>query len=204
MVTPVDIVNQVIHVVVDQIQDSPFTIILSISTLIVALGTIFGLWKTRESNKLFALEIRAKFNPTFEFRKRDIKKESDTNNNNLWKYSCYMWNVGNVSVSNILIYHYEYQPFIPIDEVLKHKNEITTTLFEKIDSTLEPNHEHFITFTLKRDINKPLRIVIWLEYEYLHYKAESIIFLDHNPDETTGYAWHDNDYIKNKRKELKI
>ena len=202
MAIPVHIINHIIHVAIDRINDSPFSIILSISTLIVAIGTIIGLWKTRESNKLFALEIRAKFSPSFDFRDRKLSPIPDTDYD--WEYACTMWNTGNVSVSNISIYHYEYQSLVSINEVIDNEKEIKNILLKKIDSTLEPNHYNAIFFPLKRNQNNDLRIVMWLKYEYLHYKAESIVFLDHYSGEKTGYAWFDNDFILNKRKELKI
>lgn len=199
---PIDIMNQVIHVIIDETRDSPFTIILSVSTLIVAIGTIIGLWKTRQSNKLFALEISAKFNPSFDFKDRKITQVS--NNDTIWNFECKMYNIGNVSVSNISIYYQVNDKSTSINDVIRNEREIKKNFLEKIESTLEPKRDHWIGFTYKRYVNQDTRFVIWLEFEYLKFKAEGIVFLDHNAVGTTGYYWFDNDFIKNKRKELGI
>lgn len=202
MVIPIDIMNQAIHVIIDETRDSPFTIILSVSTLIVAIGTIIGLWKTRESNKLFALEISAKFNPSFDFTKRKLTQVS--NSDTIWNFECKMINIGNVSVSNISIYYYTYSKLIPINEVIQNKENIKNNLLKKIESTLEPKRDNIIGFTFKKYPAQDTRFVIWLEFEYLQFKAEGIVFLDHLATKKTGYTWFDNDFIKNKLKELNI
>ncbi len=162
--------------------------------------------ETRESNRLFSLELKGKFKLSFNFKDPHFFDDAGT-----LKFGCHMWNMGNVLVRNISIYHTEYSSLITLDELIKNEKDIKKVLLEKVDSTVEPGRYHYISFVVQQDIAqsiaqnavKDFRIAIWLEYEYLHGKEEGIAFVDRYSNGQTGYTWFDNDSIQKRRKELK-
>ncbi|MBI3639863.1 MAG: hypothetical protein HY223_06055 [Thaumarchaeota archaeon] len=176
-------------------------VITAIGIGITSWLTRNALLETRTSNKLLALELKGKFRTAFDFKDRYTAATKEAN---VWEFGCKMWNVGNVSVRNISIYHAEYPLLITLDDLIKDEKKIKGVLFRKIDSTLEPEHNHFISFEIHQDVKQDFRTVIWLEYEYLHGKEEGIAFLDRYSDGKTGYAWFDNDHIQSRRKEVGV
>src|SRR6185437_4646367 len=126
-------------------------------------------------NDILIKELKAKYRSAFDFRNpyfaNDVKGG--------WDFGCTMYNVGNVSVSNISIYHAEYPTLISFDECVKNHDQIIKNKVSKIDSTLEPNRYNTISFPSSLDpTSTNLRVIIWIEYEYLHGKEEGIVFLD--------------------------
>ena len=185
------------------------TVVLAEATIALVIVSQLNVKETREiiretleSNRLFSLELQGKFKLSFDFKDPHFYNEAG-----IWKFGCHMWNIGNVSVRNISIYHIEYSSLIVLNELIKNEENIKTVLLEKVDSIIEPGRDHYISFTIPQNIAEnttaDCRIVIWLEYDYLHGKEEGIAFIDRYSNGQTGYAWFDNDSIQNKRKELK-
>lgn len=75
MVTPVEIINGTMNVTIDQIQDSSFAILASLSSLVLALFAVLGYIKTsRETKKsvtLYDTDLKSRLRPwvfPFDFR----------------------------------------------------------------------------------------------------------------------------------------
>lgn len=232
MVIESEIVNGT-TIIVEQAQDSIIQIILAMSTLGLAIITGVGLWRTlkrtiesneelkrsneltrqqldetRKSNTLLTLELKTKFKPKIDFTQPLLRHNyTDINNVN---FSCNIV-VGNVSLSNMLIYDYEDTTKITLHKLLTKESEIIKKE-HKVGSTLEPSRYHDLSLPIKIDTKQDIWIAIWLNYEYLNgIKEEGIaIFYFNTPKTTggfesmgsTGFEWFNDNDIKNARNEF--
>lgn len=221
MTLPFQIANGTIQIIQ---QSDPNTVnlvyatwILALGTIILAIATIIGIKKSRkdardslleaqQTNRLLTLELKTKFKPKLDFE--DVLLNHDATDINHVFFSCKIKNIGNVSLSNILIYHIVEINKITLETMLNKASEIEETQ-RIVSGTLEPNRFHELPLSLEIDTRKDLWIAIWIKYEYLEtIREEGIaIFYFQTPKGTggfasmksTGFEWFSDNDIKKAR-----
>lgn len=214
MITPVEITNGTIHVIVQQAQDSPFTIILAISTLVLALITGIGLWRTllatghsnreliisneltRDSNKLLETQLENTMRPLFEFSRFATEYQNVGTPNLVCRIYLTLKNSGIVPARKIIAYYKE-TGSERIEDIVREKDTIWQQC--KAIGTIQQNgHHEFLIDTKWDPPNKPsTKFVIWFDYTYLNKKEQALIWC-----ELTGgqnfilHKWYVYDDIK--------
>ena len=165
-----------------------------------------SLLEAQQTNKLLTLELKTKFKPKLEFENIQLYHEAtDINHVNFF---CVIKNIGNVSLSNILIYHAVETNKITLDTLLDKESAIKKTAHE-VTGTIEPNRYHELPLILDIDTKKDIWIAVWITYEYLDTIQEEgiVVFNFKTPKGTGGFAsmrssgfeWFGDNDIKKER-----
>lgn len=215
MVTPVEIINGTVHVIVQQTQDSPFTIILALSTLGLAIITGIGLRRTleatrrsnnelitsnsltMESNTLLETELRNKMRPLLEFTRFQSTYFWSADRLTLTcKLYLTLKNAGTVPARRITAYHKE-TGSERIEDIVREKEVIWHQGIQI--GTIQQNGHHEFLIDVKWDppTRERTNFVIWFDYTYLDKKDEALIWCDlTGGQDFVAHKWYVNDDIK--------
>lgn len=214
MITPVEITNGTIHAIVQQTQDSPFTIILALSTLGLAIVTGIGLWRTlvatsrsnnqliisnnltQQSNNLLETELKNKMRPLFELTQFRTYYNNVNTSNLVCRSTIILKNSGTVPARKIVAYHGE-TGSERIEDIVREKDRIWNQGVP-IGTIQQNGHHEFLIDIKWEPREKPsTKFVIWFDYVYLDKKEEALIWC-----ELTGgmnsipHKWYVYDDIK--------